>query len=34
VSWSHAGLNFLAISEIPAADLAGFVQLYRAQAGV
>jgi anti-sigma factor RsiW len=32
-SWSKNGLNFLAVSEIPAADLAGFVQAYRAQTG-
>jgi anti-sigma factor RsiW len=32
ISWIHGGLNFVAVSEIPATDLAGFVQAYRAQA--
>ncbi len=31
-SWMHGGLNFIAVSEIPAADLADFVHAYRAQA--
>jgi len=31
-SWTHGGLNFIAVSEIPAADLADFVHAYRAQA--
>jgi anti-sigma factor RsiW len=31
-SWTHGGLNFIAVSEIPAADLANFMQAYRAQA--
>jgi anti-sigma factor RsiW len=31
-SWTHAGLNFIAVSEIPATDLADFVHAYRAQA--
>jgi anti-sigma factor RsiW len=28
-TWSHGGMNFLAISEIPAADLAEFAAAYR-----
>jgi anti-sigma factor RsiW len=32
-SWAKDGLNFLAVSEIPPADLADFVQAYRAQTG-
>ena len=28
-SWSHAGLNFLAVSEIPAAELAHFGEIFR-----
>ena len=31
-SWTHGGLNFIAVSEIPASDLADFVHAYRAQA--
>jgi anti-sigma factor RsiW len=31
-SWTHDGLNFIAVSEIPASDLADFVHAYRAQA--
>lgn len=31
ILWSANGLNFLAVSEIPAADLAAFAQAYRAQ---
>jgi anti-sigma factor RsiW len=31
VAWSHGDLNFTAVSEIPAAELAHFTELYRAQ---
>jgi anti-sigma factor RsiW len=31
-SWTQGGLNFIAVSEIPAADLADFVRAYRDQA--
>ncbi|HTB63796.1 MAG TPA: anti-sigma factor [Opitutales bacterium] len=30
-SWTQGGLNFIAVSEIPAADLAAFAQAYRDQ---
>ena len=32
LAWSHAGLNFLAVSEIPAAELAHFAETFRASA--
>lgn len=31
-TWSHAGLNFLAVSEIPAAELKQFAETFRASA--
>jgi anti-sigma factor RsiW len=31
-SWSHGDLNFLAVSELPATELAQFIELYRAAA--